>query len=243
MVMLKLIKKDFAAGWIFLGVVTVGIPFLTTIALLAMMDDFGGIVYGFFAIITIFLCTFGSLIFLLIDSSFETDSTYASLPIKRESIILARYFSSFLLTIFSFGIVVITLWVVSSLSAAKEYESAFQLLLSFSGISSVFIGLLFIQAFIFPFIFKFGTGKGLLKSLITITILVVIEPLFKFINNVVFGNYEFDLLFIIQHLKNILLYMKNLSTAELYFVLFIFFVTVEFSSILLSQRFYSKRDL
>ena len=43
--MLNLIKKDFAAGWIYLGGITLGISFLTSIALLAMMDDFGGIVY------------------------------------------------------------------------------------------------------------------------------------------------------------------------------------------------------
>jgi len=241
--MLNLIKKDFTAGKIYLGGITLGIPFLTSIALLAMMDDFGGIVYGFLTILTLLLCTFGSLIFLLIDSSFETDSIFASLPIKRDSIILARYFSSFLLTIFYLGIVVITLWVVSSLSLAKEYESTFERLLSFRGIQIVFVLLLFIQAFIFPFIFKFGSNKGLLKSLTTIIILVGIDPLFNFINNVVFQNHEFEFSFIIKPLIEILLYLKSLSIAEIYFILFLVFVTVEFSSIQLSQRFYLKRDL
>ena len=96
--MLNLIRKDFIACWMFLIGVVILIPFITLIAMWAMMDDFGGVIIGVLTFVVMILCIASSFIFMGVDSAFQAEMIYASLPIKRSKIVLASYLSSFMLT-------------------------------------------------------------------------------------------------------------------------------------------------
>lgn len=62
--MFNLIEKDFIAGWMFLIGVVLIIPFISMIAMWAMMDDFGGVIIGVFTFIVMALCIASSFTFL-----------------------------------------------------------------------------------------------------------------------------------------------------------------------------------
>lgn len=57
-------KKDFMVCWMFIIGILLIIPFLTTIALLAMIEDFGGVVIPVFTLIIVGLCIASSFIFI-----------------------------------------------------------------------------------------------------------------------------------------------------------------------------------
>ena len=241
--MLKLIKKDFLVGGLVLIGTSIIIPFLTFISLMAMMDDFGGIVLGFFTFLILFICTTASLLFIFVDSTSNTEMTFASLPIERKIIVAAKYYSSLILTILNFGLVVITVWFVSSFSADPESDKAFQVLLSLPGIISMLMLLLTIQIFIFPFIFKFGSGKGVQTALIAIILLTMMDTIVRFIANGIIGYFKVDFSFIIDLFNSSILFINQLSSIELYSFLLAVFLIIISVSLLLSQKFYSLRDL
>ncbi|HEX9975263.1 MAG TPA: ABC-2 transporter permease, partial [bacterium] len=133
--MFSLIKKDFIAGWMFLIGVVILIPFITMIAMWAMMDDFGGVIIGIFTFIVMVLCIASSFIFLSVDTTYKAEMIYASLPIKRSKIVIARYLSSFILTTGSFSLAVLSCF--SMVYIFNHTDPAFKIILSFRGIISM----------------------------------------------------------------------------------------------------------
>lgn len=239
----NLVSKDFIVGWPYLLGVLLMIPFLISISLMAMMDDFGGIVLGFFTLLTLFLCTTASLIFIFIDSTSNTEMTFASLPIERSTIVKSKYYSSSILLSVSFTLVVITTWIVSFSSIDPESERAFEMILSFRGIISMLLVLFAIQAFMFPFIFKFGSGKGTQTAIFTILILTLLDPVVRSLSNLIEGYYRLDFSFITGLFDSTMDYITHLSPIEVYSVIIIIFLIIISISIMLSQKFYSTRDL
>lgn len=239
--MLNLIRKDFIAGTMFLLGVAIIIPFITSIAIAAMIDDFGGIIIGIFTFIIVTMCIGASFIFIAIDTSFGTDMTYASLPLKRSTIILARYLSSIIITLSGFGLVIL-----SCLSSAYIFnlsDPAFRIILSSRGIASMISFLLVIQSIMFPFVFKFGPGKGAIVALIIQIGIVLLVPLFEFIINALNDIWKFDIAYFYNLLHNILNWTMTLPAIYAYLFALGVVVILYVISIILSVRFYNRRDL
>jgi len=239
--MLNLIRKDFIAGWMFLIGVVILIPFITLIAMCAMMDDFGGVIIGVFTFIVMVLCIASSFIFLGVDNAYKAEMIYASLPIKRSKIVLARYLSSFILTAGSFSLAVLCCF--SMVYIFNETDPAFNIILSFRGIISMISFLFMILSFIFPFIFKFGPGKGVTAALLTQISLMIAVPVIKFIFKALQGILAFDFAFFNRMLHSAIKWIVGLTAFQAYLFVFglVFFVILV--SIGLSVRFYNRMDL
>jgi len=239
--MLNLIKKDFIVGWMLLIGVVLIIPFITLIAMWAMMDDFGGVIIGVFTFIVMILCIASSFIFMGVDSAFQAEMIYASLPIKRSKIVLARYLSSFILTTGSFGMAVLSCF--SMVYMFNETDPAFNIILSFRGIVAMLSFLFMILSFIFPFIFKFGPGKGVTAALVTQISLMIAVPVIKFVLKALQGILAFDFAFFNRMLHTAIKWIVGLSAFQAYLVIFGIVTFVILVSIGLSVRFYSRMDL
>ena len=239
--MIQLIKKDFIVGWMLLIGVILIIPFITLIAMWAMMDDFGGVIIGVFTFIVMILCIASSFIFMGVDSAFQAEMIYASLPIKRSKIVLARYLSSFMLTTGSFGLAVLSCF--SMVYIFNETDPAFKIILSFRGIIAMLSFLFMILSFIFPFIFKFGPGKGVTAALITQISLMIAFPLAKFVLKALQGIFAFDFAFFNRMLHSAIKWIVGLSAFQAYLMIFGIVSLVILVSIGLSIRFYNRMDL
>jgi hypothetical protein len=103
--------------------------------------------------------------------------------------------------------------------------------------------LLVILAFMFPFTFKFGPGKGAIAALIVQIGVVLLVPLFGFIKNALSDVWNFDILFFYKLLLEILIWIAALPA--IYAYLFTFSIVFMFTmvSIVLSVRCYNRRDL
>lgn len=239
--MFNLIKKDFIAGWMFLMGVVLIIPFITHIAMWAMMDDFGGVIIAVLTFIVMILCVASSFIFLGVDSAFNTEMIYASLPIKRSKIVLSRYTSSFMVTVGSFGLALLSCF--SMVYIFNATDPAFQIILSFRGIVGM-ISILFISlSFIFPFIFKFGPGKGLTAAVIAQIILMVAVPVIRFALNALQGILDFDFAFFNRLLHSAITWIIGLTATQAYLLFIGIIGAVILTSIGLSVRFYNRMDL
>ncbi|MBN2091819.1 ABC-2 transporter permease [candidate division KSB1 bacterium] len=239
--MLRLIKKDFIAGWMFLIGVVLIIPFITTITIFAMLDDFGGLILGVFTFIVVALCVASAFIFLSVDTIYNADMIYASLPIKRALIVLARYLSSFMLTAGSYSLALLSCYVAVNLF--DKNDTAFEIILSWRGLLSMLIFMFLILSFMFPFIFKFGTGKGTMAALITQISLVLIIPLIKFIMKALSGIFDFDFAFFSRIFYKSIQWLMQLEKFQVYLLLIGIFLSVILISISLSIRFFNHRDL
>ena len=239
--MLNLIKKDFFAGYLFLFGIIILAPFITWMEIWAMIDDFGGLILGIFTLITMILCIASAFIFMAVDSSPNTDMIYASLPVKRSTIVAARYITSYMMMLICFLIIILTCF--SSVYLFNKSDQAFNILLSLRGIASMSLFLIFILSFILPFVFTFGAGKGFTVALIVQIILVISLPLIKFIFNLVSGIFEFDIALFSRFLKSTLRWIIALPAYQAYILIIFIIIIVITISLKLSIRFYYRRDL
>ena len=103
--------------------------------------------------------------------------------------------------------------------------------------------LFIILCFIFPFIFKFGPGKGVTAALITQVSLMIAVPLIKFILKALQGILVFDFAFFNRILHSAIQWIVGLSAFQAYLLIFGIVSFVIFVSIGLSVRFYNRMDL
>lgn len=238
--MFDLIKKNFMIGWLFLIGIVLLIPFISSIAIWAMLDDFGGLIVGIFTLLTIGICIGSAFLFIGIDSAHNAEKIFVSLPIERSKIIISHYFSSFLMIIFSLSIVIFSC--LSSIYIFDKPDPAFDILLSTRGIIGMVVFLFFILCFMLPFVFKFGSGKGMMVALFTQIGIALIWPILKFLFTAISGVFSFDLDFFNRLLQSTITWLLSLSVLKAYFLLFFIVVLVISLSISLSILFYKQRD-
>lgn len=238
--MLNLIKKDFSAGRYFLIGITLLIPIITTLSIWCMVEDFDGIIIGIFTILVFGLCVVSSFVFIGVDSAGQADVLCASLPIHRSTIVFARYVSSFMLTMGSYLLVILTCFI--SIHIFHLSDPAFDLILSTRGMTGMVSFMFLILSFIMPFVFKFG-GSGINKALIVQIAIIVFIQLVKFLINLANGIWNFDIGFLKKLFNSILKWMIGLRAINAYLILFGFVCMVIYLSIVLSVRFYNRRDL
>jgi hypothetical protein len=149
--MLKLCAKDFRAGrwWWLLFMASYVLYF--TFPLIQSL----GLMVGAVALIT--ACVF---VTLFLEDRFKTEVFYASLPLKRSSIVLARYVLTALLSlagltfVFFYGYLLIS--VVKLRWIAIDLRSIFNV----EGITGFVLFTAFLAALYFPFYFRHGLAKG-----------------------------------------------------------------------------------
>jgi len=158
---LNLIRKDFIALW---SEKTTGFLFAALLAISALFASY---------------LTFSSLVFLLLvasthtlnvfnlDEKFRTERFFASLPVRRRDIVLARYGE--LLAIAGAYFVMAYLANTASILAGKTEA---QIPLGYC--ASVLVVLAFMSSFTYPFFFKRGLSKA--KSVTTILLAIFMAP-------------------------------------------------------------------
>lgn len=225
---------------VFLFVISLVFPFLTVMAVATMIEEFGGLVLGFFIPMIIILCVGSAFIFPAIDEACDADALFASLPIKKSKIVFARYLTSFLLVIFSFALIAITSTI--SLHLIPNTDPLVTLFFSLRGMTGTVLFLLLFLTFYLPFIFKFGSGKGIGVALIAQIGIVLIIQISKLILKAFQGIFAFDLTFIAGLFASIQRWATGLQTNEAYLLIFVVLIVLILISAALSTRFYKNRD-
>jgi hypothetical protein len=236
-----LIKKDFIATGLYLIGATFAIPFLTMIAILTMVDHFGGLVVGAFTMIVIIESIYPALLFILVDSSSGADKIFASMPVKRSTIVLSRYSESIIQLIYNFTLVILTC--LSAIYIFQVRDEMLTKMITFNGIFAIFLFLIFILTIIFPFMFKSGVGGGLLKATISLVILFILLPAADYVLYLLQDYITFDPDFFLLLADKFITWLK---TQPAYIINLLPIVTVLITlslSILLSIRFYNKLDI
>lgn len=239
--MLDLIKKDISASRYFIIGMLIVVPFVVAIGVSAMVSDFGGVFIGIFMVMGIGLSLAASFIFMGTDAGSQADQLLVSLPIRRRTIVLARYISSFMMAVGCYLLIVLTCFIL--VFYFNLSDPIITLMLSFSGITGVIFMLFFILAFILPFVFKFGPGGGAAKALFVYVGFLMLLQVVKFLFDLAGGHIAFDFGFIFNLLNSIVERMIELRAITGYLIVIAFFGMIVSVSIKLSIWFYQNRDL
>ncbi len=149
--MLKLCYKDYLAGrWLWLGVAVLFIlyiiqPMGQTILIMA----FGTLaVYGLLAVTLIY------------EDQGRTETLYASLPLKRRTIVRGRYLLSGLILLGGGAVIFGSAALILASLKAPAYGKALSPLLSAEGIAGYFLATVFLLSSFLPLYYRFGLGRG-----------------------------------------------------------------------------------
>ncbi len=96
----------------------------------------------------------------LIEEKHKTELTFLSLPVKKQTIVIARYISSFFIAVVALGLSFVSCYFYSLIFT--EYTAAIRSLISLQvGIQLIFFALTLAAVF-FPFYFRFSIEKALI---------------------------------------------------------------------------------
>ena len=96
----------------------------------------------------------------LIEEKYRTELTFLSLPVKKQTIVIARYISSFFIAVIGLGLSFVSSYLYSFIFT--EYTAAIRSLISLrGGILFIFVTLILAAVF-FPFYYRFSIEKALL---------------------------------------------------------------------------------
>ena len=239
--MFHLIKKDILIGRYYLLAMLLMVPFVTSMALLTMMDYFNGIVLGVFAILSIILSVFSSLMFINIDTVSRADELLKSLPVKKSTLVYSSFVSSFFMELLCIVLIYLTcLFFVYVIKSEDQYLS---LIISYRGILIAIFGISMILLTILPFIFKYGGGKGGGIVFIGLIIVLLLPSLFNLLITALKDHIQFDFDVITNAITDLLRYLSNLHMLYIYLMIAGIFGITVFISIRLSVRFYKRRNL
>lgn len=124
--------------------------FLLMILVFAFFSRESNIIYfiPIFISIMIFITTFSY-------DDYNKWNTYAiTLPLSREKIVLAKYFTSLLLMVGTVLITFLLSFVIGTVNHSFHFDEVFPML--FGGL----FALVLLQSFMYPLIYQFGTEKG-----------------------------------------------------------------------------------
>jgi hypothetical protein len=149
--MLKLCGKDFMAGrwWWLLFMASYVLTFTFP------LQQSLGLMVGAVALIT--ACVF---VTLFLEDRYKTEAFYASLPLKRSTIVLARYVLTALLSLAGVVFVFLYGYLLTSLVKLRWIVIDLRSLLSIEGMTGFVLFIAFLAALYFPFYFRHGLGRG-----------------------------------------------------------------------------------
>jgi len=197
--------------------------------------------YNLFTMVSILFTIGIPFIFIALDSLYKADIEYSSLPVKRSTIVYARYVSSSLSVIAGLILTIIIGFVFKQFFTAAD--KGFELLMTIRGLISFILIVTLPISYLLPFIFKFGFGKGLWVASSISMMIVILILIVKSISSFLKGYQLFNEAFFSKLLNEILEIIKILGKTGVLAVIFFIIGTLVLISIKLSVRFYSKRDL
>jgi hypothetical protein len=156
--MLKLLAKDFLVTRIFWA------PAVFSYAVFLWMSHEAGAAY---LITGIIMTLFFAIAVLFIDDYFKTPPLYASLPLRRSTVVGARYLSAALITALSLGLfLAFTRFFIEVLGsrAAKLVG-----LLMLEPMILFLTAVILLSCLYLPFYFRFGSGKALIMFIAILT--------------------------------------------------------------------------
>ena len=239
--MFSLIKKDFIAGRIFLLGIVIIIPIVTAMAIIAMSEHLRGLLVGVYSLLTFTLCIAYSFVYIGIDSAADADIIYAGLPVRKSTIVYARYVTSMLQATVNLGLAYLTCFI--TIKIINSSDPVFDTLLNIRTIISMNIFLLVILSIILPFVFKSGIGGGLTAAFIALIFLVLSGPAVKFVFHAIEGIWDFDITYFNRLINSFLKWIIGLKAMHAYTLIFSSVLIIIFVSLGLSVRLYKKRDL
>jgi len=229
--MLKLVEKDFKAGYLVL--LFIGVTWI--------MYAMTAFLYNLMVPLAMVFAVGLSLVFPFLDSSFKAEVHIASLPLKRSDIVYARYLSSLIMVSMALIVTVIT---GKLLEAVLPFPGkGFEIILTFQGIAAFLSVVIMALSYLLPFIFRFGCGKGIGFAFVLITSVVIVITGYKLLIPFIHG----ETILISSFFQNILTQLQNMTIFSWRrgIQIFLIFISVfiAFISVKLSVKFYSKRDL
>jgi len=239
--MIRLIKKDFSVGrYYILGIVVI-IPFVTGVAIMAMISDYGRIFAGLLLLILIGLCTLSGFLFIAIDSDCDREALFVSLPLARSTLVIARYLSSFLLATCGLGIALLT--VLIAITFFGIHDPVLKMMISGSGIVGLLSVILIGVSYGLPFFFKYSSGTSMFRAaLFPLALVLALQLLYHaviFLN----GNRELDLSYLTDMLNGLRDWILGQGVISIWITPLIPLVIFISLSLLSSIRFYNKKEL
>lgn len=211
----NLIRKDFYAQWCekYSG------PYVL-ISLLLLSPSAPAM--KFFTLIFIFLVIhiYNNNAFRL-EEKYRTERFYASLPVRRKDIVLARYLGVVVLVAFHLALAYASNFIYKLAGLQK-----FQITPGYFAVTLIIVSLL--TSLSFPFYFKYGVSKA--TTFLTVTVLVV----------------SYGIIFAVGEIPDLALKLRTFSLTDTFstsLLLTGIAVLLFIASIKISTTIYSKRDL
>ncbi len=181
--------------------------------------------------ITVFLtCSLSSSLFLIVDEVYKVSEVFASLPISRKQMVLSKYIIAYLLIGITLLIHFLGAHFALFLFGSKDYQTIS--LINSPGLwIGLFITLLISKALAHPFYFKFDMAKG---SAIYSSIAFLLFA---------FTTISFRLLMPHNSIQLLVEWIQRQNELLILMTLLVAFLTLITTSVLLSIKFYKKRDL
>ena len=181
--MWKLVKKEYHANFKFqvLGLVLVAFTstlfamlWLNEVASSEPVEMYFDLATGFYAMVVLVSTRINSLMFFMIDEVNDSEAVFASLPVKRGQIVLAKYLSSLGQLVLAISVHLITMLVVTHFMLGLDHPA-----LEFITAPELWIMLVIIivllNSFAIPFYLQYGLQNGLFLVLVSQFILIVIS--------------------------------------------------------------------
>lgn len=239
--MLNLLYKDWIVGrGALLGIFFL-LPFLTSMAIWVMVGDFGGIQLAVFTGIETVLILFLSFSLVIVDAGTQSENMLLSLPLQRSTYVFTRYISTFILVAINLLVAFFTVYFHRILFQLDD--PALPIILNTKSLFLFYSGLLIMLAFIFPFMFKMGSGKGVVVAISIQLCIPLFKPFLKFLNNVFHGIYSFDVAELIQLFQSIARWISAQTNAEIIIFSMSILVSIIGISMVLSIFLYNRRDI
>ncbi len=149
--MLKLCYKDYlATRWLWLSVAALFVLYIIQ----PMGQTMIIMMLGVLAVYAALLVT------LIFEDQGKTETLYASLPLKRRTIVRGRYLLGGLIILGGAAVIFGSAALILDLLEAPAYDEALSPLLSFEGIAGFLFAAVLLLAVFLPLYYKFGLGRG-----------------------------------------------------------------------------------
>lgn len=169
--MIQLIKNDISTGRYHLISFLLYIPFIVSIMIMAMIKDHGGILSGFFLFVFISFCSAAGFIPSMVDSTGNGDVLRVSMPVRRHTLVLARYAASFLAAMAA----CLTGFAVSFAAVAVFHidDPVLRRLLHIRGMAGLTAAVLIFVSYGLPFWFRYAERNPIIKALFAPALLLL----------------------------------------------------------------------
>lgn len=242
--LLKLVAKDFRANGLYLGI-SLGVLFvLNGVLTFGALGSEGGpgeqidtkitVAIPMFFLISILSAKMASLLFFKVDDMSDTSTLFASLPVRRNELVKARYISSAILVVAA-----LTVLLLATLPAYVIYGASYPetfILIHYPAFWCAFLLLVwFSNGISFPFYFALGLTKGVLVIVI-IQVLLAAILLAILLNTDSWGE-------IFDFAEAVLDWMDSIHIALLSLGSLAITLLLMLGSAMLSVKFYKVKDL